>query len=121
MYAHGIRNFDVAHLNSVGVLKYASFVPQQYRTITEENKVKVGEYLFKLECRVCQSVNGVNAITKKVKSLDENAIYHRIGALNSPATPFMPPFVGTDEERRALAAYLATLVEQKQTQTAINK
>jgi hypothetical protein len=69
MYAHGIRNFDVAHLNSVGVLKYASFVPQQYRTITEENKVKVGEYLFKLECRVCQSVNGVNAITKKVKSL----------------------------------------------------
>jgi len=121
MYAHGIRNSDVAHLNNVGVLKYASFVPQQYRTITEENKVKVGEYLFKLECRVCHSVDGVNAITKKVKGLDENAIYHRIGALNSPATPFMPPFVGTDEERKALAAYLATLVEQKQTQTAVNK
>lgn len=120
MYAHGVREVDVAHLNKEGVLKYASFVPQQYRTITEENKVKVGEYLFKLECRVCHSVNGVNAITKKIKNLDETAIYYRIGTLNSPATPFMPPFVGTDEERKALAAYLSSLVNEKNQAVAKN-
>lgn len=120
MYAHGVREVDMAHLNKEGVLKYASFVPQQYRTITEENKVKVGEYLFKLECRVCHSVNGVNAITKKVRGLDETAIYYRIGTLNSPATPFMPPFVGTDEERKALAAYLSSLVNEKQPSVAKN-
>lgn len=120
MYAHGVREVDVPHLNKEGVLKYAYFVPQQYRIITEENKVKVGEYLFKLECRVCHSVNGVNAITKKVKGLDEMAIYYRIGTLNSPATPFMPPFVGTDDERKALAAYLSSLVNQKEQTVAKN-
>lgn len=121
MYAHGVREVDVAHLNRVGVLKYAQFVPTQYRTITDENRVKVGEYLFKLECRVCHSVDGVNAITKKIKGLDETAIYYRIGTLNSPATPFMPPFVGTDEERKALAAYLASLIKEKSSQLAKNK
>jgi len=49
-----------------------------------------------------------------VKGLSEDAIFARIGALNSPATPFMPPFTGTEEERRALAAYLAYLVQDKQ-------
>lgn len=54
-------------------------------------------------------MNGVNAIKDRVKGLDEAAIFHRIGQLNSPATPFMPPFAGTDDERGALAAWLATL------------
>lgn len=109
MYAHGIRKADVPYLNKEGVLKHAAFVPQEYRTITPDNKAKVGEYIFQLECRFCHTANGVNAITARIKHMDENAIYHRIGSLNSPATPFMPPFVGTDEERRALAVYLTNL------------
>ncbi len=119
MYANGIREVDYPLLQKEGVLKFASFIPPQYRTITEENKVEVGKYIFKLECRFCHTEKGINAITKKVQGLDENAIYHRIGALNSPATPYMPPFAGTDEERKALAAYLSSLVnKQSQTQTA---
>jgi mono/diheme cytochrome c family protein len=109
MYANGIRKTDVGYLNKEGVLKFATFVPAEYRTITPANKVQAGHYLFQLECRYCHTANGINSIKARVKGLSEQAIFHRIGSLNSPATPFMPPFVGTDEERGALAAYLATL------------
>jgi hypothetical protein len=109
MYANGVRVIDVPLLNEEGFLKHAAFVPEEYRKVTPENKVKTGEYLYQMQCRYCHTVNGVNAISARVKGWDEKAIYARIGSLNSPATPFMPPFTGTDDERQALAAYLATL------------
>jgi hypothetical protein len=109
MYANGVRVADVPYLNTDGVLKHATFIPAAERLITPENKIKAGRHLFLLECRFCHTVNGVNAITKRVQGLSEEAIFHRIGALNSRATPFMPPFIGTEEERGALAAYLAQL------------
>lgn len=109
MYANGIRVQDMPLINKEGYLKQAVYLPEQYRTITPENKVKVGEYLYKFECRYCHTINGVNAVKARVKGWDEATIYHRLGQLNSPATPFMPPFAGTDEERAALAAYLVTL------------
>lgn len=114
MYAHGIRKVEVPLLAKKGILKHATFLPEELRTITEENKLKVGEYLFKYECRYCHTINGVNAIVEKFQGLDKEAIYHRIGNLNSPSTPFMPPFVGTDEEREALASYLYSLIQKQQ-------
>ena len=109
MYANGVRVVDVPLLNRDGFLKHATFVPDEFKTITDANKVKAGSYLYEMECRYCHTINGVNSIKDKVKNWDEAAIYARIGSLNSPATPFMPPFTGTDAERHALAAFLATL------------
>ncbi|MBS1160750.1 MAG: hypothetical protein H6R15_3169 [Proteobacteria bacterium] len=109
MYANGIRVQDMPLLNKEGYLKQAVFLPPELRQITPENKVKVGEYLYLFECRYCHTVNGINSVKTRVKGWDEPTIYHRIGQLNSPATPYMPPFAGTDEERAALAAYLVTL------------
>lgn len=109
MYAHGIRKTDVPYLNKDGVLKHASFVPAEYRTITPQNQAEVGQYLFQLECRFCHTANGINSITSRIRNMSEDALYHRIGSLNGAATPWMPPFVGTDQERRALAVYLAKL------------
>jgi hypothetical protein len=109
MYANGVRKVDVPLLDRDGFLQHAAFVPEQYRTVTDDNRLMAGKYLYQMQCRYCHTVNGVNAIKARVVGMDEQAIYHRIGSLNSPATPFMPPFTGTDDERRALAAWLATL------------
>lgn len=109
MYANGVRVADVPYLNKDGYLKHAAFVPPEYRVITKENKLIAGKYLYQMQCRYCHTVNGINAIKTRVKGWDEAAIYYRIGSLNSAATPFMPPFTGTDAERHALAAYLASL------------
>lgn len=118
MYANGVRVMDVPLLNRDGFLKYAEFVPVEYRTITEATKRKSGEYLYQMQCRYCHTIDGVNSIKARIAGWDENTIYHRIGSLNSPVTPFMPPFTGTDAERRALAAYLASLTHAKPTAVA---
>lgn len=109
MYANGVRVQDMPLLKKEGYLKNVTFIKDEYRRITPENRVQVGEQLYLYQCRYCHTINGVNAMKDRVKGWDEQAIYHRIGQLNSPATPFMPPFAGTDEERAALAAYLVTL------------
>lgn len=109
MYANGIRVMDIPLLNKDGILKHSAFVPVEYQTVTEANKLKSGEYVYQMECRYCHTVNGINAIKARTKGMDENALFHRIGALHAAATPFMPPFTGTDDERKALAAYIATL------------
>jgi hypothetical protein len=109
MYANGVRVQDMPLLKKEGYLKNAVFLENELRTITPDNKVRVGEKLYYFQCRFCHTINGVNAIKDRVKGWDETAIYARIGQLNSPSTPFMPPFAGTDEERAALAAFLATL------------
>jgi len=111
MYANGVRVMDVPLLNRDGFLKRSAFVPEEYRTIRPQTQLTSGEYLYKMQCRYCHTVSGINSIKARVQGLDEAAIYHRIGALNSAATPFMPPFTGTDAERHALAAYLASLVK----------
>lgn len=113
MYANGVRVIDMPLLNRDGYLKHAAFVPPEYRTVTEENKVKVGEYVYQMQCRYCHTVDGINSIKTRTKGWTEEAIYSRIGSLNSPATPFMPPFAGNDSERRALAAYIAGLDAKK--------
>jgi hypothetical protein len=113
MYANGVRVIDMPLLTRDGYLKHAAFVPPEYRKVTAENKVKVGEYVYQMQCRYCHTVSGVNAITARTKGWSEEAIYARIGSLNSPTTPFMPPFAGNDEERHALAAYLASLSAKK--------
>lgn len=109
MYANGVRVQDMPLLKKEGYLKNAVFLADEYRQITPENKMQVGEKLYYFQCRFCHTINGVNAIKDRIRGWDEQAIYHRIGQLNSAATPFMPPFAGTDEERAALAAFLVTL------------
>jgi cytochrome bd-type quinol oxidase subunit 1 len=106
MYAHGIRVDDVPLLNKEGILKNAAFVPDSVRTINDSNRLEAGRYLYLTECKTCHTLNGVNPLIARVRGLSEDAIFARVGALNSPASPWMPPFVGTDEERRALAHFL---------------
>lgn len=115
MYANGIRVADMPYMKKDGYLKHATFVPTQFKTITEENKEVVGKYLFKMECRFCHTENGINSVKARLENLgiqgNEEAIYARLGSLNSPATPYMPPFAGNDTERHALASYLKSLHE----------
>ncbi|MDD5391956.1 MAG: c-type cytochrome [Thiothrix sp.] len=117
MYANGVRVQDMALLNKEGYLKNAAFVPEEYRnptaTTPPEIRIKTGEYLYQMQCRYCHTINGVNSVKARITNLgiqgNADALYQRIKGLNSAATPFMPPFAGTDEEMKALAAYLATL------------
>ncbi|MFZ5826032.1 MAG: cytochrome ubiquinol oxidase subunit I [Bacillota bacterium] len=71
-----------------------------------------GEDLFRLECASCHTVNGYNGIRPLVKGWTAEFTYDQIGRL-SMLKGYMPPFMGNDEERQALAAYLVSLNEKE--------
>ncbi len=68
-----------------------------------------GRELFKFQCYACHTLGGVNNdIIKRTRGMDEATLAAYISQLHA-IRPFMPPFMGSDEERRALATYLTGL------------
>jgi mono/diheme cytochrome c family protein len=111
MYSNGIRPTDVPYLNKVGILKHAVFVEEENKVIKEDksNLLAVGHTIYQIECRACHTENGINGLKSLTKGWSEAAIRNRLNNLPGGGTPYMPPFVGTEAEKDALAAFLASL------------
>jgi cytochrome bd-type quinol oxidase subunit 1 len=104
MYSNGIRVDEVERLNKEGVLtklKWAGLgVPA--------GPLAKGEQVFRGECQMCHSTGGYLAIRKYVEGQDAEGLAAFLEALRG-GRPGMPPIVGTEEEIKALAEYLASL------------
>jgi mono/diheme cytochrome c family protein len=61
-----------------------------------------------VQCASCHTVNGYNSIRFAVKGWSWVMIDYQLVHL-SELKGFMPPFVGTEAERKALGAWLASL------------
>lgn len=111
MYSNGIRPTDVPYLNKVGILKHATFIEDDKKIIKKDksNLVEVGHSVFQIECRICHTDNGINGLKGLTKGWSQTAIHARLNNLPGGGTPYMPPFVGTEEEKEALAAYIHSL------------
>lgn len=112
-------NAEVKIINEKGLLKVAPFVPDALREINEGNQVQAGKMIALIECSSCHALNekGLRAMPQMIRRLgfklqaeadDEiKEIEGFIDALGG--YPYMPPFVGTSLEKKALASYLASL------------
>ncbi len=111
MYANGIRPTDVPYLNKVGILNHAVFLDEEERVIKKDNSnlETVGHSIYLIECRICHTNNGVNGLASLTKGWSREAIRHRLNNLPGGGTPYMPPFVGNDRDKDALAAYIHSL------------
>lgn len=111
MYSNGIRPTDVPYLNKVGVLKHATFIEDEKKIINEDksNLIEVGHSIYLIECRICHTDNGINGLKSLTKGWSKEAIAARLNNLPGGGTPYMPPFVGTQEEKQALASYIHSL------------
>jgi hypothetical protein len=96
MYANGLRVEDRAAYDRDGILAHARY-PQG----------DVGQAVFRLECASCHTLGGMNDPTLPLKGQPAAAIDPFIGSLHE-IHPFMPPFMGTPAERKALAEFLAS-------------
>jgi mono/diheme cytochrome c family protein len=108
----GDGGYSVDEVNSAGVLKSAKWTA--IHEVTEENQVAAGHEVFRLECQSCHTVDAYRGIRQYLvkNEWDQNTIYQMLGGLNfmhDIEHGAMPPFAGTDAERAALAAYLATI------------
>ena len=65
-----------------------------------------GQEVFDEACAMCHAPDADWPLAELVEGLSADDLYELIGMLPE-LNEDMPPFEGTDEERRALAAYLA--------------
>jgi len=112
MYANTLRLEDVDRVRQAGVLRSALWV--RHHEVTLVDPARSGEDVFRVQCAACHTVDGYNSIRFAVKGWSRQMIDYQLLHLNE-LKGFMPPFVGTEEERRALAKWLVELNPQPRT------
>ncbi len=112
MKAKGIKS-EVAKFDREGVLKNYYFAPNSVKKIDQTNYMAAGRILTKLECISCHTVarDGFFSIPKLMVKFGATSPEDICDFLDSLGVyDYMPPFVGTETEKRTMAAYIASLV-----------
>ncbi|HKK91436.1 MAG TPA: cytochrome ubiquinol oxidase subunit I, partial [Desulfobacteraceae bacterium] len=111
MYSNAIHPGQKETINDRGILETARWVKQ--RKITPANEGDAGRRIFYLECSACHAINGpsndILPLTKKFSRFGMDAMLDGLGKINQ----YMPPFMGTRQERAALAAYIVEELHNK--------
>ncbi len=106
MYSNSLRPADLADVSSLGLLASSRWhVPAKSDW---NDPVKIGRSVFRVQCSSCHTVSGLNSIRFATRGWDKALLDQQIQYLNT-LKGAMPPFIGTDEERGGLVAYLISL------------
>lgn len=115
--AKGIK-VETETIKEKGLLQLNPFVPEGLRTITPENKIMAGKAIAILQCSGCHNVTGSSGLRpfgqKFAGMTSEDTVYNFLANYLTPQNhpPYMPYFVGKDEELRALSAYIADMISK---------
>jgi hypothetical protein len=122
MFSNGLKVEQIDRINDEGLRSVSSWVARA----PEDNPVERGRQIFRVQCASCHTVNGYQGIRELLPDDPDMALgvifmMYEQGMTYSEAEPakpvdkneldypYMPPFVGNDEEMEALASYLAQL------------
>jgi mono/diheme cytochrome c family protein len=105
MYSNGIRQAERAVVGDRGILQSAKWVDAQ---AVARGHHDAARQIFRIECRSCHTIDGYNAVRPLLKGWSEPFIDYQLQRLDE-LKGYMPPFVGNEAERRALAAWLADI------------
>lgn len=105
LYSNSIRLTDVEQVKASGILPIAKWAPMH--TVTPANRLEAGQAIFQLQCRICHTINGFNGIVPLTDGWREQTLDTFIAHMHE-TNHYMPPFLGTHEERRALAAWVVS-------------
>ncbi|MEW6456373.1 MAG: cytochrome ubiquinol oxidase subunit I [Acidobacteriota bacterium] len=107
----GVKD-EVSLIKKKGILNVSPFVPANLRKINNENRMEAGRLIAMMQCSSCHTLNkkGLRPLPKMVKRSELNTVQDAVDLLDTlDAFPYMPPFLGTDEEKKALANYLISI------------
>ena len=107
-YSNSIQKAMIPVIDQQGALASARWTPPELREgVTDANRMEAGRFLYQLQCAACHSIDGpMNDIRKRSAMYDADgleALLTGLGKLNR----YMPPFAGNDDEKHALAVYIA--------------
>ncbi len=104
MYVNGIRTAEATEIVGQGYLETARWVPATEGLSPEAT----GEAIFRVACLNCHARDGYNGLRNPVLGWDPEfarGVVKRLEHLRGP----MPPWLGTDAEAGAVAAWLVSL------------
>ena len=96
-----------SRLSADGILAHSPWIatPEQLGRADARTK---GRWVFQAECSQCHTVDGVNGVAPLVEGWSRDMLRFNVNHLHR-LKGFMPPFIGTAEEKDALAEYLFLL------------
>lgn len=108
---------EVKKYNKEGFLTHAAFIPEACRTASGPASLEAGKTLARMQCVICHSledggVRALNPLLKRASVTDKDIAYGFVDGIGRYS--YMPPFVGTESEKLALAEYLGSLVPAAQ-------
>jgi mono/diheme cytochrome c family protein len=103
--------FSVKAIDRAGVLNTARWV--QHAARGNGGDVAAGREIFRVECQSCHTADRYRGMRRLLaaRQWDATARTAMLASLDLMHNGVMPPFAGTDAERDALSAYLATLYQ----------
>jgi mono/diheme cytochrome c family protein len=104
LYSNSIPPQKIEMLNAQGFLSSARW--SRDKEVSETNRATAGEDLFKFQCYACHTLGGRNNdLSSRTAGIAFEGMTGYIENLHA-IRPFMPPFAGTVNEARTLAAWL---------------
>lgn len=111
MWSNSVKVAETDTIRSEGALAHAKWV--KLREITPDNMLAAGEELYRLQCLACHSVDGpMLSAQTRTAALTRNGLEAQLAGQGRLRT-FMPPFLGTSQERVALATYIADTIQRR--------
>ncbi len=111
MYSNSVLKSEIDDINREGLLRKAKWVKN--RDLTDSNTRDAGREIFNIQCLPCHTVGGlmndILPITDKFTLFGMDSMLNGIGTIND----YMPPFMGTTNERKALASYIVNELHKK--------
>ena len=118
MYSNSTLAGSEKTVSATGYLKTSGW--NRHQTVTAENMVDAGREIFRGQCSSCHSIGGpmkdIRKYTAGIGVMGLEALISGMGKVYE----YMPVFVGTRQERTALATYLAREING-QTETSGEK
>jgi len=119
MFSNGIRVDEIANLNEEGVLSKARWAAHE----AGDSAVEQGRAVFRAQCASCHTLDGYQGVRELLDDDPDMLVGFLFGLREQGEAytslepgqpvdkaaldyPYMPPFVGTEEELVALAEYL---------------
>ncbi|MGO8763447.1 MAG: cytochrome C [Desulfobaccales bacterium] len=108
LYATNVLLQEKPFLDQQGLLPNAYW----FNMLGQDDPENQGAFLLAQNCSACHTIGGLNDIRTRVKNRSEDGIFVYLSHINE-MVPFMPPFSGTEAERRILARFLYRLAQDR--------
>ncbi len=111
MYSSGVTPAQAEQMSETGFLSQAKWAV--HKEVTPENRIEAGKELLTHQCLICHTVGGYNDVLKQTAKHNLIGMTAQLSGQGKINT-YMPPFLGTEAEKDALAGYLIEDLHGKQ-------